>query len=81
MFEIQMSMKEVPDHVATGGEFRKQRMLAGLYQADVARMMGVQPSVLSALENGKRKWTEQRRVKAMEALQKMVGAPAGSGVE
>jgi transcriptional regulator with XRE-family HTH domain len=73
MFEIQTRLKELPDHVATGREFRKQRMAAGLYQSQVAVVMGIKGSVLSDLERGKRKWTEAKRGLAAEALRKLSG--------
>lgn len=48
-----------PDHVALGREARRYRQDLYVSLRARARELGVTPSMLSALETGKRTWTEE----------------------
>ena len=75
MLEIKTTLQAVPDHVATGAEFRKRRLALRLKQQDVAKEMGIHPSLLTALEAGKRNWTEARLRVGEAALLRMAPLP------
>jgi len=59
------------DHVATGAAVALLRKKAKLTQAELARRIGVDPSVMNGLERGHRyDWNETLAAKVAKALKK-----------
>ena len=59
----------VIDHVATGADARRWRIVSGLTLRDCGkRMGGMSAAYLCDLEHGKRNWSEELVAKFWEAL-------------